>query len=275
MNIFDEENYKQILKKSILSKKETLGKPFTFQKLADACRVQKTYLSKILNHDGDLDRDQLYLACKFLGFTDSELTFTTYLYEYDRTQIADRRRDLRAKLDAFKQQMKKTESHIQHRAGASHTDKELVQYYLDPYYKLVHMFLSVKRFKQDIGGIAKTLKISKDKVTAILRNLEQMGLIEFREKNYEIKKDFLHLSADSPIMTTYRKAIRLKAMERMDQEPESAQPYTFSVVFSATKETQGQIQHLFFEFLNAMQPLVEKAEAEDVFQLNFDLLSWT
>ena len=55
MNIFKYLNYKVILKEKIKDLKEGRRGRFTFEALARACRIQKTYLSKVLNHDGNLN----------------------------------------------------------------------------------------------------------------------------------------------------------------------------------------------------------------------------
>ena len=71
-NPYDYIDYRKLLKEALLYKKSKFGQEFSFQAMSIACRLQKTYLSKVLNHHGNLDEDQVYLACQFLGFEEDE-----------------------------------------------------------------------------------------------------------------------------------------------------------------------------------------------------------
>lgn len=78
MSIYKHIDYKILLKNSLETKKSSLGRAFTYESMAKACRIQKTYLSRVLNRDGDLSRDQLYRACEFLGFSAAEKEFVFF-----------------------------------------------------------------------------------------------------------------------------------------------------------------------------------------------------
>src|SRR6478609_4763241 len=94
MNIFELNGYREVLRASVLDRKQRFGRVYTFAKLAKACRLQRTYLSAVLLGNGHLNADQVFLAGRFLEMTAEELRYTSLLNEWERSIVADRRAEL-------------------------------------------------------------------------------------------------------------------------------------------------------------------------------------
>ena len=60
--------------------------------MADHMRIQKPYISKVINNMADFSSDQLYMACDFLGFGEDEKNYMLLLLELERTTYTERKK---------------------------------------------------------------------------------------------------------------------------------------------------------------------------------------
>ncbi len=272
MHVYESADYKKILIQSLSDKKTHVSRQFTFQNMAAHCGVQKTYLSKVLNRQGHLTEDQLYLACDFLGFSEEEKRYMLLLYSWEKSQLPKRKENLKQSIQTLQNQNKKTEKRISVTSFESAEHKER-DYHLDPYFILIHMFLTIRRFALDVRLVSQELSISETQLNHYLTKLEQMEIIRFHQGKYEVLKDNLHLPENSPIFTAFRTLMRLKALDQMNRV-NSLDTYSFSVVFSSTPQIRQRIQSLILDMIKETQLLVSKGREEEVYQMNIDLLNW-
>ncbi len=276
MNIYDFTQYKQALKQIVLDSKKK-NSNFTFENLANHCGVQKTYLSKVLNKEGHLSADQFYLAQqlirKKLRLSDSQLEFLELLYLFDTSSVAERKAVLQSKITKAKAHSSQTEKMIavDHLAFNNHIKEE---YHTDPYYSLIHMFLTIDKYAADITKISEALSISKLKVSRYLAKMAEWGLVKLENKKYVVIRDDIHLPKESSIYMNYRNLMNQFAINKMNAV-EDEDFYSFSVVFTCDEKVNAKIRQRFFTFLKDVQGDVKKAKAEDVYQLNFNLLKWS
>jgi len=92
-----ENDYRSALRKALESRKKTDPKA-TYQNLAQAMRVQKSYLSKVLNQGAELSSDQLHLASKYLEFSEQQESYIELLLQHSRSVIPDRRTQILSKI---------------------------------------------------------------------------------------------------------------------------------------------------------------------------------
>lgn len=272
MNIYKHSDYKEILKSSLLHKKSSLGRGYTFEAFAQACHVQKTYISRVFNQHGDLSRDQLYRACQFLGFSANEKDYVFLTYDYQTTQISELKKKLLSEIDSIQNIQKLTESNISVETQNLNPE-DLSRYYLDPYFSVIHMFLTIKKFSKEIHLIAQSIGISQDALLTYIEHLNRMKLIEYKKDQWIVLKDNLHLSKTSSLYKAYRSLMRLKSIEQMEHLTEE-EFYSFSVVFSSDPEVRKKIKDEFLNFLKKTQNLVSQGKEQSVYQMNFDLFNW-
>lgn len=272
MHLYDFADYRKLIRAALDEKKASLGSLYTSKSLAEACKVQSTYLSKVLSGRAHLSADQLYLASHYLGFNPEETAFIFLLFDEQRTSVPQRRLDIQARIKQIQDSRLKSESRLQASAlrapGSGSSD-----YYLNPYLPLVHMFLTIERYAQKPSLIAEALRLEPENLAEMLRKLQSMGMIEMHNGVYAVVKNNLHLPKDSPLYRPYRSLWRLKTLERIDQIS-SDKAYNFSVTFASTARIKQKIQASFLEFLQATQKLVGSSRSEHVYQMNFDLFDW-
>lgn len=271
MSMISYDDYREALRAKLIELKHAMPNLYSFQHLATACKVQKTYVSTVLGGNGHLNRDQLYVCCKFLGIIDADLELIEMLYELQRSDCQPRRLELTKRLETLRRQLGKTEQHI---AVGKITTGNLELYYLNPLVPVVHVFITIPKFAKNPTAVANALGISKDRLDHILNTLVSMGVIAVTQSGFVCLQDTVHLPENSPFILAHRKLLRLAALERQE-EIESGEGYGFSVVFSATKSARDEIQKHFLEFLKLTKSISENCKSEEVYQMNFDLIPWS
>jgi len=273
MDVFSLRDYKEAIHAKLAEKKRLLGNRFTYEKLARRIGVQQTYLSRVLGPNGPhLSEDQLYRIASDLGFGHDERRFLQLLLERDRSEIPERLRELTEEIDRLARTRQRSEAYLS--VETTPNSSELLEYFLNPDVPLAHMFLTVKRFRDNVPQIASKLGITDDALNNILATLERQGMVALVDGSYEVKLDQTHLSADSALFGPYRAMQHMRAMERFQKLPLD-RTYNFTVVFSATEAARLQIKTEFLEFLKKVENIVQNAPDEDVFQMSFDLFDWS
>lgn len=267
--------YKEILRQRVEQLKERRGQGISYQRMADACGIQKTYLSRLFN-DGKthLSADQLFLAMKYLGLSEEDAELTELFWNWERAGTEARRKDLRAKLDAALRERQKAEKVVSAKKVMAAGGDAINEYYLDPFQQLVHGFLMIPRYRQNPEAIARKLGLTQARMNGIIKKLLRMGLIEEGAKGYTLTQMRLHLTPDSPVYYPYRALMRLRSLDLM-QRRSHEESYGLSVIFTGSALSRKKVQSRFLEFLKDVEKEVQGDPDEEVYQLNFDLVSWT
>ncbi len=272
MRPYDQTSYKSVLKTAVL---ESTLKSRTFQAMAEHCRIQKTYLSKVLNRDGHLSEDQLFLALDYLGFDDEARDFTMLLHAWERSTLPSRRDELSRRLDQIRALKLKTESNLKVKVTET-TPLDLAEYFLNPILQIIHMCLTIKKYAHDPEKISAVLRIDREALGRHLKSLQKMGIIRVQKKSahVEVVMNNLHLPSDSVLQGSYSAKMRLKALEQIENV-DSSNAYRFSALFSASEQVKQEIHASFMNWLKETQKRVQTSREDHVFQINFDLVKWT
>ncbi len=269
MKITDFTDYRDLIKETILFCKRKLGQHYTIGNLAKSMRIQRTYLSSVLNgKKGHLNSDQLYLAATFLKLSEEKYEFLKLLYEYNRSSVDSRRKVLSIQLEKMKTRLTSAQNYLKSVETPS-GDLKLDEFYLDFNAQLIHMFLTVDRYAKSPDLIRKALHLSKEVFSQKLELLERLGLTD----GLEVKKASLHLPSSSPLFSTYRNNMRTHAIARLASQSEE-NAYSFSVLFSSEDQAFQETKLRFMEFIEWAQANSQKYDPKEVFQINFDLLNW-
>lgn len=272
--IFQFSGYREALSQVLLDKKAKFGKLFTFEKMAAACRLQRTYLSTVLKGNGHLNSDQVFAACEFLGMNADEYRFISLLHEHDRSIFPNRKIKLESEIAAIRSDALQASNYVSAKPIAVQENPAMVDFYLDLTAQLIHMFLTVKRYRDDPEKIKKVLGIDEIIYKNSFITIERAGLIRRSGKKIEMVVDEFHLPKSSTLYPNYRMQMRLKAIELM-QRRSSDQHYSFSVIFSADEELRRKFQARFLELVDWAQKHSSQSSQDEVYQMNFDLLKWS
>lgn len=273
MNIYNYLDYKIFLREALREKKLQVSASFTYDRMAKACGIQKTYLSRVLNSDDShLSEDQLFLAATYLGMPREEHRYLDLLRAFQKSQSTQYRAGLQKEIDQLRDANQRSDSHL--KAEKIPFTSDYAPYYLDPNVMLVHIFLAVERYRKNLRLLVRQLDLSEEYFSEILTKLEQMKLISLTDTGYVLLKDSTHLPVDSPLYGPYRFMQRLKSLERIQKLPKG-RTYNFTAVFSADEQVRKSIQTKFLEMLEYIEKIASNAADEEVYQINFDLFDWS
>lgn len=275
MNLFENETYKQCLRGLMLERRQQFGSRFTFEKMAAACGIQKTYLSKVLNTSVHLNPDQLFTACEYLKLNATETEFVLLMRECEVATNSKRANLLKAKIKKIRSDVLKTESAISVKNESS-VDSRKWEYYTDVDLQLVHMFLTIPSYAKNPNQICQHIGIDSLRLQAILIKLQDWLIIRYEEGLYQVSDPKLHLPEDSPVFMAFGILQRIKTLEKLRRSKnEKSDDYFFSVVFSASTKLQSTFKRKILDVLKELQASVIESKSEELYQLNIDFFKWT
>ena len=269
--IYQDSDYKAILKNTLESRKK-IDKRFNFQKLAQAMRIQKSYLSKVMGGYAELNSDQLHLACEYLNFSNKETEYLQLLLEQSRSSLKTRKDQFQKRIIQIQAEYQETKAHLSAKTITTQTEG-IEDYYLDPLIQIVHVSLSISRYRKNPLLLAQDLEVPAFRVLDSVHKLEKMGIIEKKGETWAVLHSEIHLPRESSYYASWRNQIRLMTLQRL-QNLTSDETTSFSVVFTSHEPTRKQIQNKFLDFLKEIEALVKDSPDENTYQLNFDLFHW-
>lgn len=246
--------------------------------MANFTRIQKPYLSKVMNGRADFNSDQLYMSCKYLEISDEEINYLLLLLEYERCTYPERREQLLAKIQKTQDSKRDSKNSlikdIQAMDAKGFDESIHIEYYLDPIILIVHMFLTIPRFKENIELIATELFLSPEHLNEILKKLVAMSIIEINNGKVNVLIRNKHLPRESKIVSAHQQMMKQYALYRMNRigvEYKKA----FTATFTSNEAARKKIEIEFNNFLTKVQELSKIGDPKDCYQLSFDLFPWS
>lgn len=275
MSLYEFLDYKQALRSVMEDRRKRFGSRFTFEKMAVACGVQKTYLSKVLNSSAHLNQDQLFAAVEYLNLEPSDYEYLSLLRESQSGLNSKRLKMIQEKINQIRKSKLKTEAVINIDPDQSIENLQW-EYYTDIELQLVHMFLTVNTYSREPLRIISKIGIDELKLQNILLKLQRWKLIKYDGQKYLCSDPMRHLAEDSPVFKTFAILMRLKTIENIHLKNVTHNlDYFFSVMFSANPKIQEKLKKNLLNFIKETQKEVVTSKSEEVYQLNIDFFKWS
>lgn len=273
MAVFEHSDYRLAFKEVCEAWKSS-GAGRTFQRLAKAAGVHPPYLTNVLKEKAHLNSDQLYSSLKHMGSTQVEIDYMILLMEEDKCVVQSRKQALKQQLDKIRSTQNKTQAHIKAEVIAPAADN-LSRYYLDSTIRIVYNFLGIAEYAANPESIANALNIGVANVQHSIDYLIEVGLIAKNTDGELVKtKTKMHLPKESHLFEAHKKLFHYRCLDHQDRTRNESD-YNFTLTFTGDQNVKSEVKKKFLQFLSEIQPLVEAAEPEEVFQLNFDLFNWS
>ncbi|MCX6127052.1 MAG: DUF4423 domain-containing protein, partial [Proteobacteria bacterium] len=190
------------------------------------------------------------------------------------TAVAKRRVQLLEDISEMAKEVNRTELLIRPGTVIRTPSEHFSSYFTEPKTQIVHMMLSIPRFRDHVSRISLTLGISHRDLEKCISVLKNLNLIEIRDQKIFVLSDELHLPADHSLFPAYRTLMRASAIGKIQNLSED-DSFTYTAVFTGSASTKDYIRNKFLEFLRDVQSATAQEESMDVFQLNFDIFKWS
>ena len=253
MNFFDHTDYREALRELVAERKR-VDTQFGFHSLADAARIQRPYMSKVISGKAELSVDQLYLICESIGLDAERATFIELLLNYSRSAVTARKKKLKSQIDATALSKRTSDANLKSKIVSTAGSDDLSRYYLNPWTQIVHVALSIPRYSSDPKLLAQVLGISPHMMQTILQDLTLLNLVYSEGKNIIPRDGHLHLSRSSSLFQPWKTQLRLAAMQRQSYLTDETS-YSFTAVFSATEDSRKRIHAKFLLFMKEFEAL--------------------
>ncbi len=277
MNIFAKECYRTILREKIAAVK-SIDRSVTNTSLAEKMRIQPPYLSKVLNGTADFNTDQLFLLCESLEMDREEEEYLALLLERERSISEKRKEVLTEKIDAI--QLEKSDLIKRSAQKGSLVSTEqlgesgLTEFYMDPMCSVVHVFLSIPKYRKEPFLIVEKLNIREERFSEILRKLERLKIIEVKDDKIKLKIKDMFLPKESYLTTPYMKLMDSLCHAHKVDIPFEEKKH-FILTFASDEKVKKQIIEEFNLFFERVKKIHSKGTARECYQMNFDLFQWS
>lgn len=269
-------NYKTLLKDRLQQLRKS--KPaISWRGIAERIPMQPTYLSKALNDEkAHFSEDDLFRIAGWLELKPDEIDFVLLLRAENASREKERKEFLVKKLGDLRKKRVISADFVESQARDLN---DQMAYLLDPTTVLIHVALSITRFKKDPQQLCTLLAISTAKLRKSLETLAKCGYVTLGKSPYQIDEVNTvtpHFGREHPLTRVHQMALKSLLMSRLAQTPEEKKE-SFLVTFSMSEDDFGKAKGAFDEFIKKIRALAKPTKHDKsykLYQLNFDLLEW-
>jgi uncharacterized protein (TIGR02147 family) len=274
LNIFKYLDYIDALDGIVKSRKKG-NKKFTYLSLAEAIKVHRPYLSRVLKKQADLSEDQWYLTLEFLELTEEEKHYLTLIHQYTRSFESKRKSILLKKIKKIQKDKRNSSEQLKAKMQNPEASFSLNDYYLDPKLVIVHFYFTIVEVQKNPELICERWGLGKTELEIAIKKLIDFGFIEYNgvKQKYDILVDHIHLSPDSPLTKAHQSMMRMRSFEQISSLGGKS-CYNFAITLSTDDSSRAEIQKEFMDFLKKAEQIVVNSKAKKVYQMNFDLFPW-
>jgi len=269
---FEHLSYRPLLREQAARWKEEHS-GWTLQRIASKCGIQAPYLTNVLKERAHLSPDQLYALARLFQWEDDEQEYAALLLEWERSGNPQRKTRLRGKIEALRRARLESKANLKKEVIETNPE-ELTRFFLNPFYFLLNAFLGIPRYARAPERIAACLNVHPSRVQGWLRDLVKMKLVETGPEGYRKLRRNFHLPKESPLCEPHQELMAQLSGQHLRGLPDD-QRYCFTVTFSADPATRDKVQREFLKFLQAVEPVVKEAPAEELYGMRFDLFQWS
>lgn len=269
-------NYKSLLKDRLQQLRRTRP-ALSWRSIAERIPMQATYLSKALNDEkAHFSEDDLFRIAGWLELKPDEIDFVLLLRAENSSRERERKEFLARKLGDLRKKRVISADFVETQARDLN---EQMAYLLDPVTVLIHVALSITRFKKDPRLLCTLLAISPAKLRKSLETLAKCGYVKLGASPFQIKEVnpvTPHFGREHPLTRVHQIALKSLLMSRLAQTAEEKKE-SFLVTFSMSEDDFGAAKAAFEEFIKKIRALAKPTEHDRsyrLYQLNFDLLEW-
>lgn len=274
MSIYRHTDYRKIIL-MLTEERKKFDPKFNFTTLAESANIEKTYLSKVLKGDRELNSDQMYQVAVAFNLKAEETDYLLLLLEYVRTSVNSRRAQLFKKISAIQLQNRHISKHLKSTMIETPTTADsMSEYYFEPYVPIIHMVLSLRKYSKNIPSIATDLGISEYEFERCCNVLIKLKMIAKKsDGSVEVLKDSIHLPPNHPMFKMHHISARhINTHQLFRVDP--SERVNFNMTFTANENTRRHIHELFLTFLRSAETAIEASPEDNVFQMGFELFPW-
>jgi uncharacterized protein (TIGR02147 family) len=260
MDFFEHNDYRILVEALIQHSKQKVMRG----DLAKAAGCSSSWITRVFAGSVQLTPDQLLGISIFFHLNDLETDFLLGLLEIERAATNALKKRIKAKLDRIKKEAK--ELRIPVNSAVTLSDADCFKYYSSWWYAAIHVASMIQSFS--VSELAERFHLNIETTLNVLRDLEQMGLVQAQSGRWQASVQNFHLSAASHVAKIGHVNWRHRSIEHLQK------PYSEGLHYSGPHTlSQADFAHVT-EKLKAMliecRQVIEASPSESVAILCLD-----
>lgn len=231
--------------------------------------IHTTLTSQIFKGDRDLNHDQGFQLCSFLGFNQLETEYFLLLISLNKAANFKLVEFYKNKIEALQIELSGMKNRIKKNVSLGQEQKAL--FYSNWFYSAIRLSTSLDHInsKEDISTY---LKIPLKTVSPIVDFLLSVSLLNEENDMLTVGPTVTHLGPDSPLISNHHGNWRIKAMERhSDLKPEE---FCFSAPLTINQKDAAKVKEILKESIEKISEIVQDSDDIDsLFCVNLDWFS--
>lgn len=240
------------------------------KRLAERCRLQPPFLSKVLRHDIHLNDQQLDAIAAAFELDSEHAEYLHLLWRANRASYHEARRMLLDKVRRIRaEKMDLTKSlHERTKVISEAQASKLPLYYSDERCQALHMGLLIKKFQREPKLLAQCLGLTSTQLERCLSLLVAMGFVAESDGLWLSLQPSVHLRNDDPMARANHRMWRMRALVN---DSHSAEAYRLSATIAASKVEYDELRESLKLVIAQHGHRIETTEADLLYQVNIDL----
>ena len=264
MNIFESNDYKEILNSYIFEMRKT--RKGLSRQLAEHLGVHATLVSQVLTGTRDFSEEQLLSVCEFLGIGRMETKYLLALLRFERAGSKLLKNEVQETISQIRKDALKIYERVQKRSRIL-DDTEKAIFYSNWTYSAVQLLTTLDQ-KVTFDFICQRLGLTPAKAREILDFLIQAQLVVESEGYFTMGTRSTHLEKKSPFILKLHTNWRLKALQMAENL--SDEELMYSANFSVSKKDFNRLREDLMQTIKKFLEVVKESPAEDIAQFNLD-----
>lgn len=267
MNVFEFSSYKSFLNQSL--KPKSGAKRGQLSRFAAHLRIHGSTLSQILSGEKNLTLEQSCLAAEYLGLRENEVDFFLPLVLFERADTPKVRSALNRQVKHLQAQAENLVKILPHDQNLNFQQQS--QYYSNWAYSALHALSSIPGF-QNVDAMAEYFHLPRAYTASLTQALLEFGVCRNDQGIIEPGKNYMHLEADSPLISKHHSNWRLKAMEKHPMLSRRELAYTCPMSLSASDA--DKVKQLLIALILETNAIRDPSPCEELYCLNVDWFSF-
>jgi uncharacterized protein (TIGR02147 family) len=263
LGIFGFSNYRDYLSMRLGGEGSRTGLK---KRAAEAMDVHTTLVSQVLKGHCELSLEQAEKLNKFLNHTSEEASFFLLLILRDRAGTTTLKKRFETQIEEMKGKRLNLTSRVPKEREISIKDQE--RFYSSFLYSAIHVLSSIPRFNK-VTELSRALGVADQDVQAAVDFLKRLDVVKEKDGVLTPGTRHVHLGASSQFVTNHHLNWRLKAVERIRQDPKEDLHY--SGALSLSEDDVFEIKEILVNSIakSTKVAMQSKEETAYVFCLDF------
>ncbi len=239
-------------------------------RLAAAAQCQRSYLSKVLQPDSNVQLmpDHLHGICEYLNLSDMDSEYLKLLLEKERANQHKYKKFIEGKLSVLREQYLNLKQQIgKGQLGSGDSGAQSQIYYSFWLYPALHIATSIAEL-QTVTSLSRRFSTSENTIIEHLKVLLSLNLVKQEKNKWIWVSGDIHLSRDSHLILMHHMNWRNQALQ--DVSSKKSDSLHYSLVQSLSQNDFENLRVLISTWIKSFQTIADPSKPEELICFNLD-----